>query len=278
MTTILALRSYGDFVVLMNAIKHTEANSKMNILASEHLKPLWEALILGTRKNEAQFQFLDLNIKRGILSFFTNKYLFTKECVTELLTLRKFLNQYDSRNASDIYIERFNRKQLLQWFMGRSFKVIDKYNNVYESAFKFFDSNFNNEIQINKEYSKIIMLPDSRIAKKIIPIHVQNELFNFCKHHNIELITANFGNEVVDTPNIIFYNNFQKLVNIIENAEFIISSDSLTAHLAQFYNKPHFVLYPDKINHQWLTPWSKATISYATFDEFHILFNKINGI
>ena len=44
MQYILALRSYGDFVILLNHLVNSESKKSTKVLASLHLKPLYDAL------------------------------------------------------------------------------------------------------------------------------------------------------------------------------------------------------------------------------------------
>jgi hypothetical protein len=71
---ILALRSYGDYVILLNSIKHADLKQDVKIITSNHLKPLHEALNANFSTN-FEFIFKDFGIKNGLMAFFTNKYL-----------------------------------------------------------------------------------------------------------------------------------------------------------------------------------------------------------
>ncbi len=276
MNQLIALRSFGDFVVLMHAIKQSESNRKINIIVSKHLKPLWEALDLSNANTNIDFEFVDFGIKKGLLSFFTNKFLISKTCTLELMALRNFLKNGNFAAGNDIYIERENRKRMLQHFLGIKLQTIHKAGNVYNSAQQFFQAI--DPILLNNSFrtDKILVFPDSRKKKKMIPESILLKLTTFCNSNQTELITAFFGTSSVSKKDTVFYNDFETLVQLIKEAHFIISSDSVTAHLAQYFNKPHFILYPDKVNYEWLTPWASKMKMYTTFDKEHLLFNKIN--
>lgn len=276
MTQLIALRSFGDFVVLMHAIKQSQSNRKINIIVSNHLKPLWEALDHSNINANIEFEFVDFGIRKGLLSFFTNKYLFSKNSLLELLALRTFLKKGNYATNNEVYIERENRKKILQLFLGMKLQAVHKAGNVYNSAHQFFNSN--DSIVINNSFTtdKILVFPDSRKKKKIIPESVLSKLNTFCNSNQSELTTAFFGSSSVPKKDTVFYNDFETLVQLIKEAHFIISSDSVTAHLAQYFNKPHFILYPGKVNFDWLTPWAAKMNMFTTFDEEHVLFNKID--
>ena len=73
---ILALRSYGDYVILLNSIKHAEVKVNVKIVVSSHLKPLHEALVANIPSN-FEFVFKDFGIKNGLMGFFTNRHFFS---------------------------------------------------------------------------------------------------------------------------------------------------------------------------------------------------------
>jgi ADP-heptose:LPS heptosyltransferase len=155
-------------------------------------------------------------------------------------------------------------------------QTVHKTGNVYNSAQQFFQAN--DSIALNNSFTtdNILVFPDSRKKKKIIPESILLKLNKYCNSNQTELTTAFFGTSSVSKKDIVFYNDFETLVQLIKEAHFIISSDSVTAHLAQYFNKPHFILYPDKVNFEWLTPWAAEMNMYTTFDEEHVLFNKID--
>ena len=72
---ILALRSYGDYVILLNSIKHAGLKKNVKIVVSSHLKPLHEALSPIFSKN-VEFIFKDFGFKKGLKVFFTNRLFF----------------------------------------------------------------------------------------------------------------------------------------------------------------------------------------------------------
>lgn len=277
MTQLLALRSFGDFVVLMHAIKQSRSNQKINIIASDHLKPLWEALNVSNAKPNLniQIEFIDFGVKKGLFSFFTNKFFFSKNNIAELLALRRFIKAKNFSSNDGLYLERKNRKYLLQLILGKKLFSVHHKGNVYESALGFFQS----EGSINTDYfkiDKIVVFPDSRKKEKIIPKNVLVQLASSCMHHEIEFTTAFFGSTTPNDKYIFFYNDFFTLIKLIQEAQFIISSDSVTAHLAQYFNKPHFIFYPNKVNFEWLTPWALNNEMYTTFDHAHVLIDKID--
>jgi ADP-heptose:LPS heptosyltransferase len=66
------------------------------------------------------------------------------------------------------------------------------------------------------------------------------------------------------------YNNFKELIQLIQEADFIIGADSLPIHLSQLLNKKHFILYPDEGSKAFFTPYALDNNSFGEFNNFKI--------
>jgi ADP-heptose:LPS heptosyltransferase len=123
---------------------------------------------------------------------------------------------------------------------------------------------------------KIIVFPDSRKKEKSFPETLNQKIIKGL--NNIQVQIAKFGkeNNVDGSKDIIYYDNFSQLAQLIKNTDFIISSDSLPAHLAYYFNIPHWIIYNKKVNTEWLTPYCKENHNYSLFYEMDNLFNYVN--
>ena len=83
----------------------------------------------------------------------------------------------------------------------------------------------------------------------------------FNKENEQKLQTAS-QNELVS------YANFEELLALINNADFIFGSDSLPIHLCNAIQKPHYILYPNNGSTAFFTPFSIANNYYADFNKF----------
>ena len=93
----------------------------------------------------------------------------------------------------------------------------------------------------------------------------------------VDFKIANFGktkNENNQLSNQIVYSDFKELVVLIRDCDFVISSDSVPVHIAEFLGKQHVILYNDKINYNWLTPFAKKYHMFTTFKDTPIFINK----
>jgi ADP-heptose:LPS heptosyltransferase len=135
-------------------------------------------------------------------------------------------------------------------------------NNIYESYQFFFESKLNIiDTQKHENKFSVVIFPDSRKKEKKIDQNIIDKISNACNH---KIKIASFGkNKMQSESSMIAYENFIQLIQIIKDADFIISSDSLPAHLANYLNKPHWVIYNNKINNEWLTPFCVSNNTFC---------------
>jgi ADP-heptose:LPS heptosyltransferase len=275
---ILALRSYGDYVILLNSIKHAGLKENITIVVSNHLKPLHEALNPNFSKN-FEFIFKDFGIKNGLLGFFTNRYFFRFNTLFEILKLSFFIKSLRI-NEEKIFLEHSARKILLNLFLGKKLHHLYKKGNVYEVLGRFFGLESNHKtFQLSKFHSKnkVLIFPDSRKKHKVINEAIMEQLSSDLTRLKVDFKIAKFGalkNENSQSTSQIAYSDFKALVLLIRDCDFVISSDSVPVHIAEFLEKQHMVIYNDKVNYNWLTPFAKIHHMYTTFKETPIFINK----
>jgi ADP-heptose:LPS heptosyltransferase len=275
---ILALRSYGDYVILLNSIKHAGIKESIKIVVSNHLKPLHEALNANFSAN-FEFIFKDFGIKNGLLGFFTNRYFFSLNTFFEIFKLSIFIKNL-SINEEKVFLEHSARKTLLNLFLGKKLQHLYKDGNVYDAFGCFFDFKPNDKtFQMPKFHStnKVLIFPDSRKKNKVINEETMKQLCSNLTHLNVDFKIAKFGslkNENSQLDNQIVYRDFEELVLLIRDCDFVISSDSVPVHIAEFLEKQHMILYNDKVNYNWLTPFAKKHHMFTTFKETPIFINK----
>ena len=268
---ILVLRSYGDYIVLLNAIKYSSETQPIKIIVSAHLKPLHDALKLDFPINY-KFEFINFNISKGILGVFTNKFLFSFSSFKELLILRKYLK---NNNVDNYLLEQNKRNLLLKIFTGYNFKYIFRQKNIYDNYISFFKSiNITHIVHLISNNSKVLIFPDSRKIEKKINSKTLFNLIDILEAKRIDYTIANYKTKLILNNSFsknIVYTNFEELVGLIKSFDFIISSDSLPVHISEILNKPHWILYNKQINRDWLTPFSKNAKFYSTFNQVNLL-------
>ncbi len=275
---ILALRSYGDYVILLNSIKHAGIKENVKIVVSNHLKPLHEALCANIPSN-FEFIFKDFGINKGLMGFFTNRHFFSLNSFFEIVKIYNYFKTLKIK-GDKVYLEHSARKILLNLFLGKKLQHLYKEGNVYDAFGHFFHFQSNDKtFQMHKFHStnKVLIFPDSRKKHKVINEVTMKQLSSNLTLLNVDFKIAKFGslkNENSQLDNQIVYRDFNELVLLIKDCDFVISSDSVPVHIAEFLEKQHVILYNDKINYNWLTPFAKKYDMYTTFNDTSIFINK----
>jgi len=275
---ILVLRSYGDYAIMLNAIQHSTAQKPIHLIVSKHLQPLHEALNLTIPENYT-IEFVDFKIRNGILGIFTNKHFFSLHSLKEILSIKKY---FANEKMQLTYLEHKKRPLIFHLFSKLRVRGIYDKGNIYESFNSFFESTSSpNRVNKVSILSNVIIFPDSRKSNKQIDNNTLNNLCQMLAKKKLNVLVAKHNLDIINNCidrhyELKGYYNFQELVELVKNADYIFSSDSLPVHIAEIFNKPHWILYNSKINSNWLTPSSKLKHNYCTFDEIQLINNILN--
>jgi ADP-heptose:LPS heptosyltransferase len=63
------------------------------------------------------------------------------------------------------------------------------------------------------------------------------------------------------------HDSFDDLLALIDQADEIITADSLPAHLAQLFAKPHVIYYAKDVDYEWVTPYARHAKAYGVQHE-----------
>ena len=306
MHRLFLLRAYGDFVILLQALIQSPQKNKYTIISSKHLQPLYDELALVIDLSSIQTQFIDFAITNTQLSLFTNKHLLSLNTINELKKIKNFVKQNPHKEGRD-YIEQDKRIGLFNAITGLNFNSIISTDFVYSTYAKFFtnsaikkeiskeegkvENNVEN-IQVSKETEtlnnnklntkKVLLFPDTRQAKKNIPISLITMLENEIAAKGYTLEIAYFkqvpdnaiknNDESALNSNKVVYANFKTLIQLINDAELILGADSLPIHLAYLLKKPHYILYPNGYPQLFMTPYAQINNRFGTFDHYNFSF------
>jgi ADP-heptose:LPS heptosyltransferase len=98
--------------------------------------------------------------------------------------------------------------------------------------------------------SKVSIFPGARESFRIIPKSIIDNVSLINDEYNLTTkvikVSTQSQDFVTSDSGIIFVNGFDRLKDQILDADIVVSADSLTAHLAEFYKKPVFVFTPTK--------------------------------
>lgn len=272
MHRIFVLRAYGDFAILLQALLRSNKKSQYKLVASAHLQPLFISLQQFVNFDVIQIEFVDFGIDKTLLRFFTNKFFFSPNCFKELQSIKTYLKTNLNKEGEN-YLEQDKRITWLNLLVGNKFKHIIEDQKVYKTYDRFFEnSTFDNtkkpeDKQINSN-KKLLIFPDSRLPAKNIPSDVLDNIIQEQNNKGHIVQVAYFKTQT--NKHSFSYNNFDELLKMIQDADFIIGADSLPIHLANLLNKPHFILYPKGFTQLFITPFALANQSFGTFEAYKI--------
>jgi hypothetical protein len=236
MRRVFLLRAYGDFAIAVQALAATDS-----IVASLHLKPLYDALISRGCILPRSIEFVDFGIQGSQLNLFTNKGLLSVDTIRQLSKIKQYVR---ANPGSNDFVEQSARLGLLNFFTGHSFQ------SIFETGQPVYAAYGLPEQGLERKGDKVLILPDARLPKRIIPFSILSQ---------IDGRVARFGSD---------YTTFEQLIDLIQASDYVVTSDSLPLHLAYLCRKPHFILYPDGGKQDFFTPDALASGSLSTFSQF----------
>ena len=236
MRRVFLLRAYGDFAITVQALAATDS-----IVASLHLKPLYDALISRGCIAPRSIEFADFGITGSQLNLFTNRGFLSFDTFRQLTKIKKYTR---ANPGSGDFVEQSARLGLLNFFTGHSFKAF------FETGAPVYAAYGLQAQGLEKRGDNVLILPDARLKKREIPDSILAR---------IDGRVARFGSD---------YTAFEQLIDLIQASDYVVASDSLPLHLAYLCRKPHFILYPDGGKQDFFTPDALASGSFSTFSQF----------
>jgi hypothetical protein len=239
MRRVFLLRAYGDFAIAVQAQASTD-----QIVASLHLKPLYDALVSRgciSLRTPRSIEFVDFGIRGSQLNLLTNKDFFHVDTFRQLAKIKAYLR---ANPGSSDFVEQSARLSLLNFFTGHSFKA------KFETGQPVYAAYDLQAQVLERKGDKVLILPDARLSKRIIPSSILAR---------IDGRVARFGSD---------YATFEQLIDLIQASDYVVAADSLPVHLAYLCRKPHFILYPDGGKQDFFTPDTLASGSFSTFSQF----------
>lgn len=236
MRRVFLLRAYGDFAIAMQALPSSD-----QIVASSHLKPLYDALLSRGCISPRSIDFVDFGITGSQLNLFTNKEFFRGDTFRQLSKIKEYIRLNPGSND---FVEQSARLGLLNFCTGHSFQ------SLFETGKPVYEAYGLPSRGLGGDKENILIFPDARLKKREIPSSVLAQ---------IPGRVVRFGKD---------YTNFEELIELIQSADYIYAADSLPLHLAYLCSKPHYILYPEGGKLDFFTPDALASGSYSTFNQF----------
>ncbi len=267
MNVYLPIRNLGDFMITASVVKNN-AIKKVPIILPQYLNDIFAAI-----DGEQYFDVvgrIDYDTQPAFFEFYKVKDLpNVKRLLKDIQTIYGFAKKHDKSFLLD-----YRSRRLC--FAKAEFKWPSDRNNIYQGKLDLLVTSgyINakkeevNTIQAinNGSKKRVLILPDSRIASK----KIDNELVTKITgaFPTIKPRVAHFSKEIAMEPASIQYSNFRELIALLSDHDLIISAESLPYHLANYLNKPHFVVY-NKSRHfkeSFMTPFMLSHNYYASYD------------
>jgi hypothetical protein len=259
----LPIRSFGDFIITASVVK-SHFTHQIPIIIPDYMTDIFEA-INGNKYFEPTRTISYKNQPAFFEMYRVKDIANISRLIKDVLTLQAFVNK------SDKYILDYSSRRIT--FTGGRFVWPSRNENIYTAK----SALLRNENLIGRQnqdiikripdtkIEKVIIIPDSRISEKSIHISIVSSIMDAFKP--IEFKIAKFSTEHSTDNNVITYSNFRELIQLISSADLVISAESLPYHLANFLNKPHFVIY-NKSRHfksTFMTPYMLSKQCYTTY-------------
>jgi hypothetical protein len=236
MRRVFLLRAYGDFAIAVQALPSSD-----EIISSLHLKPLYDALVSRGCISARAISFVDFGISGSQLNLFTNRDFLRFDTFRQLSKIKNYIS---ANPGSNDFVEQSARLSLLNFCTGHTFQALFETGEPVYAAYGL-------PVQgVIKQGDKVLIFPDARLQKREIPYSILAQ---------IEGRVVRFG---------VDYTNFEELIGLIQEADYIYAADSLPLHLAYLCRKPHYILYPEGGKLDFFTPDALASGSYSTFNQF----------
>ncbi len=269
MNHILLLRAHGDFIITLANISNSNSINDYYIHASDHFLPLYNAIPTKYKNPNLKIEFVNWGIKSSMLGFYTNKRLLHPSSIKEVSKIKQWLKlQVDFK---EWVLEQDTRKKWLEIFTGIKFKHIVTGKNIYDQYNNFFHSELKQIEYDPTKIQHILILPSARLAFRNIPSALCSQIKAEHEQKGQQVKVAYFGSQKPFLNESIHeeaYENFLQLIELILAADYIYTPDSLSAHLAYFFGKPHTILHPSKVSSSFFTPFALKHKTHYSFAEF----------
>ena len=263
MRRIFLLRAYGDFIVALQSLLNSSNIASYELIASLHHRTLYEALPASLIPPDLNIRFTDFGIKGPMLRAFTNRHIFHADTIKELQAIAGYCKSNPAPQGGN-FIENTHRKWLLELGTGETFHAIAGNVTVYASFHRFFKTVPPIIPQYPGNTNKILIFPSARINKRVIP---ESVIQLIAQKHPDQIVDIAYFKEIKNGS--IVYTNFSDLVHLIQQADYIYGADSLPIHLSYLLQKPHSIVYPFGLPHQFFTPHAVAQNAHFAFNSFN---------
>ncbi|WP_295651127.1 hypothetical protein [uncultured Mucilaginibacter sp.] len=258
----LPIRSFGDFIITTTILK-INGLSNIPIILPDYFVDLFNSI-----NGSDYYNIIDTISLSNQPAIFELYKVRDKENIARLISDMKILK--DTLKPSVNYLLDYRSRRI--FFLNLNFSWPNPNENIYNGKAKMLEIYCSSENliafpPIAKPVGKpvnILIFPESRVKDKEIAEQVIQSIVE--KFDN-KITIARFSKQEL-APNTVSYSSFAQLIDLIRLADLVISSESLPYHLANFYEKPHFVIYKKSkhFKEYFMTHYMKANRCFSTID------------
>ena len=255
-------KAYGDFVIACSFLRE-RLESHYGLICGSHLQQLAEAI------NFSQIiKWVDVS-DYAVPALFDVKKCGIYEAICSAWKIRKAVRREVSRKDSLVFDRISLREKIISWPL-RIENITMGEPNIYLDYAKYFNSAFHMaENQMRKKFKSVSIFPDARLAGKILNDKLIGLIFDECVKKGISAKVVRVAPQEACLSNLSQKNEyiygFGALVKSLTSCDAVISTDSLPAHLAEYFNIPVFVLTPQR-NDYWMPFTVFKNRTFALFD------------
>jgi len=239
-----SFKSYGDLVIACNSLRNAD-RTRNGLLVGSHLSPLLNII-------EFKGTWCVLETGNTVPALFDMKKNGSVSAIRNGFMLRKKI-QASVRQRDDVLVfdELGVRQRFLAW-PKRVEAVAQGADNIYQDYARYLGLNEGGSVLAQQNdvtpSRKVYIFPDSRLQYKDLPDWLVVEIAKENRMCGKDTIVVKVGKRIdlpqFDSLQIEWIDGLDTLNALVLKADFMVSADSLPAHLAEYLGVPVFVFTP----------------------------------
>jgi hypothetical protein len=275
---LVALKSYGDFIIARWVLRAAAGEPESPaLLMGDHLRELNDALgsyprSLCLRHGEAGvpalFDLSKAGLRRGTCSG---------------LRLKRMVRALALPSNSTLI---FDRNGWRERFIAGSIEArgLPAATNIYVAYCTLLGIalpvRFHNG-RASHDMTRIGLFPDSRVAAKCVPADVIQRVIDACRSRALHPVIFRLQGESSPLPSMgvetcTVPRQFAAMADAIHSVHAVVSADSMPAHMAEYLNRPVFVISPVR-NDYWLPLSSFEKERWSLFAEGSTAMDRLSA-
>jgi hypothetical protein len=238
-----SLKAFGDMVVTCRFLRRVP-RGEYSVLALPHLKSIYEAI--GA---PLDVTWLPVGDSKTVPAAFDSRRLGAKAAFFSLLSLRSGIRQNVKRGDLLVFDRLEGRERFLA-FPGSATDIQHPgTSGIYENYSRFFGAEWLAPLA-SVPPGPVVLFPNAREQHRVLPDELLLEIARQCRLRNLPVSCVRVGKRDPTPENrelpVTWIDGFDALVSSIRSATLVVSSDSLPAHVAEYFGIPVFVFNPRK--------------------------------